>query len=176
MISRKWKLAGILLIVSVNARAADSAWVIRPNSVGPAKVGMSLAQLNTTLHESFSLPKDKDDQPCFYADSEKKPDSDKYPDLSFMIEDGRLTRVDISGPSVATAEGIRVGDSIARVKQVYGRLLKSEPNFYDGSANPVLTIRSSDGLYAIRFITDKGKVSVIYAGRWKSVQYVEGCE
>jgi hypothetical protein len=169
MILRKQILACTLLMMGISAHAADSAWVIRPDGVGPAKAGMSLLRLNAILHESFA-PTAEDEPGCFYADSAK------YPDVSFMIEDGRLTRVDIDKPGMATAEGIRVGDSIARVKHVYGRALESEPNFYDGPTNPVLTIRPGDGRYAIRFITDNGKVRVIYAGKWESVQYVEGCE
>jgi hypothetical protein len=77
---------------------------------------------------------------------------------------------------MATAEGIRVGDTEARVKQVYGSRLKVEPNAYSGSADPVLTMRSADGRYGIRFITKKRKVRLIYAGRWQSIQYIEGCE
>jgi hypothetical protein len=103
-------------------------------------------------------------------------DSPKHPGVSFMLENAHITRVDVDGSAMATAEGIRVGDTEARVKQVYGSRLKVEPNAYSGSADPVLTMRSADGRYGIRFITKKRKVRLIYAGRWQSIQYIEGCE
>jgi len=159
-----------LFIIAFAPCRADSAWVIRFDGIGPAMVGMSVSQLDTALHESFSPPRDKDEQLCYSVDSPK------HPGVSFMLENAHITRVDVDGSAMATAEGIRVGDTEARVKQVYGSRLKVEPNAYSGSADPVLTMRSADGRYGIRFITKKRKVRLIYAGRWQSIQYIEGCE
>ena len=130
---------------------------------------MSLSQLNAVLHEKFSMPESKDDQGCFYVNPTR------HPHVALMIEDGRLARIDVDGPGVATAEGIQVGDSEARVLQVYGSRLKVEPHAYTGPEGHYLTVRSKSGRYGIRFETDKGKVETFYAGRFKAVQYIEGC-
>ncbi len=91
-----------------------------------------------------------------------------------MIENSRVARVDVESPGVFTSTGIEVGDSEAHTKQVYGSGLKVEPRQYtDGH---YLTARSSDGHYGIRFETDQGKITMFYAGRYKAIQYVEGCE
>lgn len=150
--------------------AGDTWQIIRPDGIGPAKVGMSLSQLNAALHEKFMMPKDKDERQCFYADSSK------HPGISFMIEKGRLTRVDISDHDVQSAKGIRIGDSEAHTMAVYGHKLDIEPNAYTGPEDHVLTYSTADKKHGIRFIIDNGKVRIIYAGSSDSISYIEGCE
>jgi hypothetical protein len=129
---------------------------------------MSLSQLSTVLHERFSKPADKGDQGCFYVNPKK------HPHLNFMIENGRVARVDVDDPGVSTSARIQVGDSETHAKQVYGSRLKVEPHHYtDGH---YLTARSSDGHNGIRFETDQGKITMFYAGRYEAIQYVEGCQ
>jgi hypothetical protein len=148
---------------------ADEGWIVRFDGVGPVKVGMTLSQVNSVLHESYKVPADKDEQGCFMVDSTK------HPDTGFMIEDGRVTRVDVDGRSTPTEEGIRVGDLESKVKLMYGPKVEVEPNNYDPQER-YLTVRSIDGRYGIRFETDKGRISHFYAGRIASISYVEGCE
>ena len=148
-----------MVLIAVCSAAGD--WVIRQDGVGPAKIGMSLSQLNTALHERFAM----EDQGCFYVTTTK------HPQVSFMIENRRLVRIDIDKPGVRTTQGVQVGDSEEHVKQVYGSRLKVEPHAYtDGH---YLTLR--DGDHGIRFETDEGKVSTFYAGRFEAIQYIEGC-
>jgi hypothetical protein len=127
---------------------------------------MSLPQLNATLHEKFAMPENKEDQGCFYVVATK------HSQVSFMIENRRLVRLDVDKRGVATTEGVQVGDSEEHVKQVYGSRLKAEQHHYtDGH---YLTVRNGD--YGIRFETDQGKVSTFYAGTFKAIQYIEGCQ
>jgi len=142
--------------------------VIRQDGVGPVTIGMTLPQLNAVLHETFSMPRNKDDQGCFYV----KPT--RHAHIAFMIEDAHLSRVDVDGPGISTAEGIQVGDSEERARRVYGARMKVEPHKYIEDGH-YLTVRSTDGRYGIRFETEKGKIQMFYAGRFESVQYVEGC-
>jgi hypothetical protein len=97
-------ILSILFFISFGSRAS-SAWVVRFNSTGPVKIGMSLSQLNAALHEKFSMPEDKDEQACFYAEPAK------HPGVAIMIEKGYVTRVDVFRPDISSAEGIRIGDS-----------------------------------------------------------------
>lgn len=168
MISRQLIVIAMLAVLTVGASLADDAWVVREDGVGPVMVGMTLSQLNGVLNEKFSLPHDKGDQGCFYV----KPA--KHPHVSFMVEDGHLTRIDIDRAGIPTVEGIQVGDSEAHALQVYGRRLKTEPHKF--TVGHYLTARSADGRYGIRFETEKGKIQNFYAGRFGSVQYVEGCQ
>ena len=91
-----------------------------------------------------------------------------------MIEDGQLERLDVNAAGPATSKGVHVGDSEERVKQIYGSALQIGPHHYtDGH---YLTIKSPSGRYGIRFETEKGKVERFYAGKFQSIQYVEGCQ
>jgi hypothetical protein len=114
-------VACILCIVSISIYAASDSWIIRFDGSGPVKIGMSMAELNAVLHEKFSLPKDKEEQGCFYVKIAR------HPGISFMIEDGHVARIDVQRRGISTAEGIRVGDSETRAMQVYGQNLKVAP-------------------------------------------------
>jgi hypothetical protein len=157
-------LALTLLIAGVCF--AGDGWVVRQDGVGPVKIGMSLQQLNVALHEKFAMPQDKEDKGCFYVTSTL------HPQVSFMIENRHVVRVDVDKSGVTTTAGVQVGDSEEHVKQVYGSPLKVEPNHYtDGH---YLTVQR--GNYGVRFETDEGKVSTFYAGTSEAIQYIEGCQ
>jgi len=167
MVSRGF-IALTLALASIAAFAANDAWVVREDGFGPAKVGMTLSQLNTVLGEKFAMPIEKDGQACFDVLSTK------HPHVSFMIEDGHLSRMDVDAPGITTSEGVQVGDSEAKALRVYGPRLKVEPHHYINDGH-YLTVRSSDGRYGRRFETEKGKITSFYSGRFASVQLVEGC-
>lgn len=168
MIPRKTlTLVGVVIVIG--ACFAADAWVVRQNGVGPAKIGMTLPQLNTALQEKFAMPESKEDHGCFYVTASR------HPQVSFMIENRRLVRVDVDKNGMATIEGVQVGDSEQHVKEVYGSNLKVEPRAYMDDADAhYLTLRSGD--YGIRFETDRGKVSSFYAGTFEAIQYIEGCQ
>jgi hypothetical protein len=77
-------------------------------------------------------------------------------------------------PGPRTVAGVGVGDPVSKVREVYGRAVNDEPDFYDDRER-YLTISSKDGRYSIRFMTSDGKISAIISGTAKSVQYIEGC-
>jgi hypothetical protein len=158
----------VLSVLSVGSSFPSDSWTIRQDGVGPVKIGMSLSQLNTALHEKFAIPKEKEDQRCFYVAPTK------HPHVSFMIENERLVRIDVAKHGIATEEGVRVGDSEEHAKQVYGARLNIEPHKYtDGH---YLTVGSKSGGYGIRFETENGKIETFYAGTFETIQYVEGCQ
>ena|ERR1035441_3494437 len=167
MIPRKLlTFLGVMVLIAI-CSAADG-WVIRQDGVGPVKIGMSLSQLNTALHARFAMPQNKEDQGCFYVTATK------HPQVSFMIENGRLVRIDVDKTGVPTTEGVQVGDSEEHAKQVYGPQLKIEPHHYtDGH---YLTVGSKSGGHGIRFETENGKIATFYAGTFEAIQYVEGCQ
>jgi hypothetical protein len=160
----------IFLLLGIPIQA-QNPWVIRTDGVGPVKIGMSLVQLNSVLHEHFSMPKDKTDQGCFYVNPRN------HPQAAFMIEDGHLVRVDVNKHGIQTPDGIQVGDSEARAEKIYGSKLEVAPSQYSGDeGGHYLTLRSSDGSYGFRFETEKGKITTFYSGTYAAIQYVEGCE
>jgi hypothetical protein len=155
-----------LLLVATSFAIGDS--VIRDDGVGPVKIGMTLAELSATLLQKLSEDESGSEN-CFYVHARG------HGHVSFMIEDGRLSRIDVDAPGIATSTGIQVGDSEAHARQVYGAKLKVTEHKYVDTGH-YLTVRSADGRYGVRFETDKGKITMFYAGRYDAIQYVEGCE
>lgn len=147
--------------------AADT-WVVREDGVGPAKIGMSLAQLSAALHQKLA-EEESGSENCFYVHARG------HDHVAFMIEDGKLVRIDVDAPGVATATGIQVGDSEAHARQVYGAKLKTTEHKYIDTGH-YLTVRSIDGRHGVRFEADKGKIIMFYSGTYEAIQYVEGCE
>jgi hypothetical protein len=160
-----------ILFATVAVCTVAQAWVVRFDGTGPVKIGMSLSELNTALHEKFLMPQDdKDEAACFYLNSSK------HPGIAFMIQEGHVTRIDVDRPGVSTAEGIKIGDSESRAMQVYGNKLKVEPHHYTAPEGHYLTLLSGNERYGIRFETDKGKIVRFYAGQRQAITYVEGCQ
>jgi hypothetical protein len=155
------------LLVIATSLASD-VWAIREDGVGPVKIGMTLAELSATLHQELSKEEFGSDN-CIYVHAQG------HDSLSFMIIDGRLVRVDVDARGVSTSTGIQVGDAEAQVRKVYGPRVKVTAHQYVDSGH-YLTVRSADGLYGVRFVTDKGKITAFYAGKYDAIQYVEGCE
>jgi len=169
LITNRRLIAAICVFLSTVAAIGSSQWVVRFEGVGPVRIGMSLAQLSRALHEEFAMPDDPDGQACFYAEPAR------HPGVAFMVEDGRVTRVDATQDLIATDTGIRVGDPEEKIIKTYGRRAKVEPHFYIPESGHYLTIYSADGKYGVRFETDAGKITGFYAGERQAIQYVEGC-
>jgi hypothetical protein len=160
----------LLTTAAIAASGSVDEWRIHPDHAGPAFIGMSIQQLSDLIGAPVSLPSDAERAQCFYA---------PHPDvkgLRFMLSGQRLARVDVDTPSAQTAEGARVGDSIARIESLYGDGLEKLPHKYLGLPDLYLTHRSADKRHAIRFETSGGTVSRFYAGRRPEVEYVEGCQ
>jgi hypothetical protein len=166
---RKTIAIAILVLVSVDSAPADREWVVRDTGVGAAKIGMTLQQLNKALSEDFSLQIAKDEHCSFVFPSQ-------HTNIALMIIAGKFVRTDIDYPGVSTAEGIQVGDTEALVKKTYGSRVKVEPHAYYGPERHYLTVRSEDGRHGIRFETDGTKIVMYYAGTYKAIQYIEGCQ
>lgn len=159
----------LLLLGTLAARAlgADS-WVVRETGVGPVKIGMTLGQLKAALHEKL-VEQDSGSEGCYYVTATG------HDHISFMIEDGKIVRVDVDERGIPASSGLQVGDSEVRAQKIYGPKLKVTEHKYVDTGH-YLTVRSEDGKYGIRFETDKGKITTFYAGTYEAIQYVEGCE
>jgi hypothetical protein len=142
---------------------------VTARGIGPLQVGMTLMQARAVL-PGLELPSGSDGTGCEYG---KAPG---MPGVLVMVEDGVVVRVDVDTSAIETSEGVRVGDTIERVRSTYGSRLSSSPNKYTGE--PDLRVRSSipdDTLHEIIFETLAGKVRHYHAGKRPQVRYVEGC-
>ena len=165
---RRWLATAIVLCAAPLAALSAQPAVISARGLSPAVFGMTPAQLSRATGEPLPALQASEDQNCFYLDSTRQPG------VSFMFEQGRLRRIDISTQRVATVKGVGVGSPISRVKAKYGSRIKDEPHHCSGPEDRYFTVALSSTI-AIRFETSAGRVSNFYVGEKQQVQYVEGC-
>jgi len=95
-------------------------------------------------------------------------------DVLLLFEDNRLARIELHSNKLKTISGAKVGDSEARVREIYGARVRVEPHQYDPNGH-YLTVTSSDKRHAVVFETDGKTVTDLRAGLIPAVQYVEHC-
>lgn len=160
----------ITALLSIPA-VADPSATVRYDGFGPVKVGMSKTVASAALGVELERTNVAGDNECEYLHAKSG-----WEGIEFMFSQGVVVRVDVMKGRTATANGIRIGDSIAKIKKAYPKRVEVAPHQYiplpDGK---YLTVKSSSGTNAIRFETDKGRVINYYAGRFPEIEYVEHC-
>lgn len=170
---------------AVSAGAARGiAWLVTVRSVGPLPIGASISEVRSiigdpaayliqALNQDRSLPREPDNTACAYLTSPKVPS-----EVGLMFQNGRLTRADVYKPGIRTTEGAQVGDSEARVLNLYGTRLVVTQHHYPPEGAHYMTVRpaeTSDREYQIRFETDGDRVTRFRTGLQHAVSQVEGC-
>jgi len=131
-------------------------------------IGMTLAEAKAAFPlqlESFS----GDQEPsCFMVFPEGR-----SKDLTFMLVDGKVARVDVFMPGIATDKGSQVGSSEEEILESYGYRAKVFPNKYDDSKHDIVV--DTRFHYQMIFESDGSKILNYRAGVLPPVGYVEGC-
>lgn len=96
------------------------------------------------------------------------------PSMLFMVEEGRIVRVETRDRRFRTFSGARVGDTEAAVRRLYGRRLEVTPHKYVEGGHYFI-VRSADRRHAMVMETDGKKVTFIRSGLVPAAEYVEGC-
>jgi hypothetical protein len=145
--------------------------------LGPAKIGMTVHEIENALRvklEGDELPSGADAsdirefRACHYVSNERD-----VPGVRFMVLEGKVGRIDISGGAYATAKGARVGLREADVRRLYPEA-KVEPHPYEPDGH-YLRVISRDRQHAMIFETDGVKVTSFRSGRSEPVGFIEGC-
>jgi hypothetical protein len=153
-----------------SASAEDDGWIMRPDGVRALRIGMTAAAARTAL----ALPPAAAATPpgeCRYIETPSLPVR-----LYFMAVSDTLVRIDVRDSTVATREGARVGDSEARVNELYAGRVTTQPHKYTGPTGHYLVVTPpGDTNHLIVFETDGARVTNYRVGRKQEVQWVEGC-
>ena len=149
---------------------AGTSFTIAPNSYGPLRVGMTVAQAATALGGGFAAPQGYSSG-CGYAVLVKAPRG-----LAVMLQDGKIVRFEIRSGRITTAEGAGVGDSESRIKSLYAGRVASTPHKYVAGAHYLTVVPSgADSGNRIIFETDGSKVTEFRSGKTPEVEQVERC-
>jgi hypothetical protein len=151
-------------LILVGCQMSANAQVLLPSGYGDIRFGEKLIVVEARLKEKASPEKRE-----FACDFVK---FKKYPGLSFMVEDGIVTRAD-AAPEVKNVAGVAVGASMASVKKRFPHV-RIDPHKYDEEGH-YLVLPTPDGKAALLFEEGGGMVTDVRAGLEPSVEYVEGC-
>lgn len=151
--------------------SSPAAWRVTEHGLGPLRAGMSVGEARRALGGALSSPASAAE--CDYAEWRGGP-----PGVRVMTERGRVARVEVVSGAVATDAGARIGDSAARVRELYAGHVAETPHKYVAGAQYLTVTPASpaDGAFRIVFETDStGRVTRYRAGLRPPVEYVEGC-
>lgn len=153
----------------------DTAWTLRHDGIGPLRVGMTADEARAALGDfrlvDFDPTVPSDSMACGSATSTRLPAG-----VTVMMEGARVVRVQVDSGAVATAEGARIGDTEARIQQLYpGRVAVGPHKYTDGHYLTVRPAEASDTTHLIVFETDGRVVLGFRGGQKPQVEYVEGC-
>lgn len=157
----KWWCLPLAMMLAGGAQA--KSWQVRPDGLGPYKVGARYENLGKTfggLGEA-TLNADKS---CRVARSKR------YPNVEVTFVRKVVARVDVSG-GYGTERGVRIGDPAAKLLRVYGDAVKPHPGHADW-----LMVETGDRELAIRYMMREGRVSAIHAGKRLQLQTLAGCQ
>jgi hypothetical protein len=149
---------------------APSAWTISAAGYGPVGIGMTPAEASAALGRQLLALNAETEESCSYV----FPGGDVDASFAFMTAYGRIARVDVDQPGIATDAGAEVGDSEAAALALYPTA-EVQPHKYGDPQDHYLVIAAPDGAHALILETWDGKVSYIRAGKLPEAEYVEGC-
>lgn len=168
-------LVGVACLLASPVSSAEPAgakgWMLSFEGFGPVRVGM-------TVREAERASKVKLDEErtelgaadvCHYASNQVV-----LPGVAFMLEKGKIVRIDVFFGAYRTAAGVRIGMTEQEVRTRH-------PGIEDGPHRDVpsghhFTVVSEGGRHAIVFETDGRVVTKFRAGERGAAAYGEGCQ
>jgi hypothetical protein len=157
-------IAGLTLPAASRARLTMNSQ-LSTAGLGSLKIGMTIAQASRAT--GSPIVAHHIGGPCF-SDLLKP----ARLGVGILGTSYRVAVVTITKRGLATRSGVRVGDSVQRLKSVYGNQLLAVAEFYTPSE---LQYELRDGNRKVIFFTTKGFITSMTAGRKPEVDYVEGC-
>jgi hypothetical protein len=158
-----------LALLACCLAAASPSLLLTPTALGSIAIGMTPAKIAAAAKAKF-LPENGKrftNSECVYGKIAGNSGA------VFMLAKGTLVRIDVSSGPARTAQGIGIGDSVAKVKQAYRGRYATSPGKYVAK-NTEFEI-TSGGNARLLIITDGKVVTGLRAGRIPEVYLVEGC-
>jgi hypothetical protein len=172
--------AALLFGVALLLPAHGAPRILHFDGLGPVRLGMTARAAERALggHLKIERPQDSDSIACVYAWLKRDPG------VLYMLEDGRITRIDIITPEapaavldVTTETGLRIGASERAVRRAYGARLDVQPHYFDEAPAHILSVEDKGRKRGLLFETDTTRHVVRFRiGQHPALGYVEGCD
>jgi len=142
---------------------------------GPIEIGMTVEAASQAAGLKLMPETTTASQSCRYYRLEQVPEG--LGDVSLMVRDNKVVRIEIADSRPQTLSGARVGDSQEKVLDLYNGKLKVDPlpNSPNGRYLTYVPQTSQDSNFRLKFVTDGEKVTGIILGQQPEVNFIEGC-
>lgn len=168
-------LASVLLMTA--PISAQQRPVLENGGIGKVRTGMNVEQAERMIGARLRSLVPGYGPGCWLAVRADGVD----PGLSYMVENGQITRIDVTtpqggtAPTISTAKGIGIGSSQADVERAYGgSALSARAPYGHDESDRWLTVESTPTLGIVLSISG-GKVTGLWGGRRQSIAYTEAC-
>jgi len=146
---------------------------VRLTGVGPITIGMTLEEATDALGLPLVPLGSNVSGECAYYQPETQAQA-----LGLMVVDNRVIRIDIwAGSTLKTVSGAAIGESEAKLMELYPGQIEAAPNPY--TRGKFLTLVPDDpefSLYRLVFETDINGTIVQYrTGQFPAVTWPDGC-
>ena len=156
------------------AASLSTASRLTLTSLGPLAVGMTMDAASQAANQRFTqVASGGEEYGCLYFRPQEGPEG-----VSLMVIDGKIARIDIDTAQIATLSGIRLGDTAAKVRQVYGDRLEAQPHEYVPGGQYLIFVptEAASQDYRVGFETDeRGIVTRMRNGLVGAALAIEGC-
>lgn len=166
-------IALILVLISPNlaGEAVSEKTQLSLRGFGPILVGMTIPQAEIAGGLRLSQVNSGGEPECLYFQAKR------LPQVSFMVTDSKIARIDIDNPNITTLSGAKIGDPERKIKAIYGSAIVQEPHPYVTRGHYLVFVPRdrTDKNYRVIFETEGRVVTRYRSGKLPEVGYIEGC-
>lgn len=160
-------LAAWVAATSQAAPAGRFGWL----GLEPAQAGQTAQQVEAAVGAPLlpAAPTPRDMANCHLRSTAAQPG------VAYVVNQGVITRMETRDARYLTLSGLRVGDEVQKVRQVYGARLSVRPHAYF-ARGLVLAVYSPDRRFALVMESnDAGRIITLRGGLVAAVELLEGC-
>lgn len=138
---------------------------------GSVQIGMTIAQAQQATGQRFNQITSGGEPVCLYYQT------NGVSNVSFMVIDGRISRIDVDNPNITTPSGGRIGLTERQIYELYPGYIRSEPHAYISAGHYLYFVPrdAEDQNYRLIFETNGNQVMRMRSGKLPDVTRIEGC-
>lgn len=158
----------IQIISDIEDQAQDTppAQIVSADGFENVRFGMTEAEAISSFNGTLERPEHISDEykNCYYLETSR---------VAFMVHYGKIDRIDIWTPEIATKEGARVGMNAKSIEDLYPDI-QHKPNFYTFPIQDMIVEIYGDTKIIFEQDGD-GVIERFRIGKTPAIEFVEGC-